>query len=121
MAHVHRHVVKRRANHYDELFVRHPTKPRPQIDIQSVSRHCFPINPYWEFAHAPPRYCAIKSQFVYENLLYSPLPDSFPAGEAKSPYSIPFLHIPHTGGAGFCLNTRIAFGTRVPFLLVGIV
>lgn len=24
----------------------------PQIDIQSVSRHCFPINPYWELAHA---------------------------------------------------------------------
>lgn len=50
-----------------------------------------------------PRYSAIKSQFVYENLLYSPLPhaDSFPSGATPwneiTLFNSLFAYITHMG------------------------
>lgn len=123
--------LRRRVRHHKELSVRQ-TATRPQIDIQSVSRHCFPIDPYWELAHAPRRYSAIKTQFVYENLLYSPLPRygffSYGSDPAERNHLIQFpFCIHHTRGCltkgnivGFCLNTWIAFGSHVLLLLVSI-
>lgn len=97
---------------------------RPQIDIQSASPHCFPINPYWEKSEAfgnartsirddispSNRNLFMKIYCIRHYRTRILFLRERPRG-TKSPYSIPFLHTSHTWVSsegnthGFCLNT----------------
>lgn len=72
--------LRRRVHHYIELF-RRPQPP--QIDIQSVYRHCFPINPYWELAHAP--ICRHQNAIcLWKFIVFAITVDSFPLATPRN-------------------------------------
>lgn len=119
--------LRRRVHHYDKLFAHpsnwHSISVATLFSYQSllgvgarapICRDIPPSNRNLFMKIYCIRHYRTRILFLWER----------PRG-TKSPYSIPFLHTSHTwvssrGIHGFCLNTWIAFGTRVRFLLVWI-